>query len=1091
MGLVSLSNFFHYNILPSKGILFLAMNAIYLAALAQGANNGGHPTKSVGFSSKAVYAAWNFEAGRNIPKNYAEYPEFLPNLEGWDFRINLPHTKFQEIGTNRGTATTMVGIVEGSSDYTTGTLQEFGHDNNAIWMFRNERVSGNTELRYKIIPSRWNTTTNSSTLQNVATLTGNWKTVGRPPSLRWLFDKPAVVSVGEGLGNVALYIFARAESGEVFVTSKTIQSATDESWTESWTGLNVRSLSELSVSRANDGMLAIAWRDQPSEKIALALYDIGNQNLSDPIMTEHKARGAPQIVWDGRSIHLFYVRKRTPLLRHNWVPDPNLFEFGEETNVNPLLAVRSDHFKAITFNTRLHLILHQDDGQVGPSRVFYTSSRTGFGSKPIWNSIGNTGLSTLFRPAITSLNENLFVLAINGQGKLTSSRKDPNKRGNDLTGGVFSDQWLEPGQIIDGANKLGFHSLDVLSFNGDIYATGNNNPFHPQNNRSSCYLQNFSRAFVKKFLREKVKTDLVVGSAQGNSGRRPIRDSNGNAVNRFFSEDELPMIGDFNGDGRDDIINFKQKREVDVGAAPVYVALTSGGQFEGHNRWHSFFSLKGEIPRVGDFNGDGMDDIVTFTQKEQKFSNGSVIGPAVVWVALSDGQKFGQSRVWHKFFSLKGEIPHVGDFNGDGKDDIVTFTQKEQKFADGSVIGPAVVWVSLSNGIGFETSRIWHTFFSLKGEIPMVGDFNGDGKDDIASFVQKRQLFSDGSVLGNAPVWVSLSNGAKFSTSNVWHTFFSPKTEVPAIGDFNQDGLDDIVTFVNDTGSDPKRKNNVYVAFSERNRFSRSVTATHLFGGRDEIMMAGSFSGKLLNSNQNLDPEVREDRFYDLIGFLKNSGQVDVMQPLFNFPKPIGAPHESYKWFTDKGLGALMFPDWIWDTPCLTEDHKFVLLGAAGSGVKAFTQSSARSGGRQGHIVEELGHSLFAGCLRENADPFDLFQLTYSEPIDQGGLDANAMFDCNSQNPLLLRSCSGDNVMFYDCRDPEHYFIGILKTYRIRGGTFREVISNEPDPVRKNMLSAQYNWIKDNWYDGVEFKGNNNDGCFAPLGFQCLQGQCN
>ena len=84
-----------------------------------------------------------------------------------------------------------------------------------------------------------------------------------------------------------------------------------------------------------------------------------------------------------------------------------------------------------------------------------------------------------------------------------------------------------------------------------------------------------------------------------------------------------------------------------------------------------------------------------FTQQLEKDANGNVIGPAVVWVALSDGTKFMTSSVWHKFFSLKGEIPMVGDFNGDGKDDIVTFTQQQQKDAAGDLIGNAVVWVSL------------------------------------------------------------------------------------------------------------------------------------------------------------------------------------------------------------------------------------------------------------------------------------------------------------------------------------------------------------------------------------------------------------
>ena len=74
----------------------------------------------------------------------------------------------------------------------------------------------------------------------------------------------------------------------------------------------------------------------------------------------------------------------------------------------------------------------------------------------------------------------------------------------------------------------------------------------------------------------------------------------------------------------------------------------------------------------------------------------------------------------------------------------------------------APVYVSLSDGSRFQTSRVWHTFFSLKGEIPLVGDFNGDGKDDIVTFVQKKQ-----NNIGTAPVYVALSNGTRFLPSRV------------------------------------------------------------------------------------------------------------------------------------------------------------------------------------------------------------------------------------------------------------------------------------------------------------------------------------
>ncbi|MBA3490363.1 MAG: VCBS repeat-containing protein [Longispora sp.] len=229
--------------------------------------------------------------------------------------------------------------------------------------------------------------------------------------------------------------------------------------------------------------------------------------------------------------------------------------------------------------------------------------------------------------------------------------------------------------------------------------------------------------------------------------------------------------GDFNGDGRDDLVTFTRGS-----AADVYVALSNGSGFTGTGvKWHDFFAVNNEIPLIGDFNGDGKDDIATFTR-------GSA---ADVYVALSTGSSFvGTGVKWHDFFAVNNEIPMVGDFNGDGKDDIVTFTR-------GSA---ADVYVALSNGRSFAgTSVKWHDFFAVNNEIPAIGDFNGDGKADLATFTR-----------GNTgDVYVALSNGSGFTGTGVkWHDWFSINNEIPGVGDFNGDGRDDLVTFTRGSAAD-------------------------------------------------------------------------------------------------------------------------------------------------------------------------------------------------------------------------------------------------------------------------------------------------
>jgi hypothetical protein len=114
-------------------------------------------------------------------------------------------------------------------------------------------------------------------------------------------------------------------------------------------------------------------------------------------------------------------------------------------------------------------------------------------------------------------------------------------------------------------------------------------------------------------------------------------------------------------------------------------------------RWADTFCVDGEVCGVGDFNGDGRDDIISFVRDS---ATGEDRGD--IYVALSDGSRFSDAALWHGGLCFGDEVCGVGDVNGDGRDDALAFIRDSRA---GDERGD--VYVALSTVLDYRPPRVY------------------------------------------------------------------------------------------------------------------------------------------------------------------------------------------------------------------------------------------------------------------------------------------------------------------------------------------------------------------------------------------------
>lgn len=396
--------------------------------------------------------------------------------------------------------------------------------------------------------------------------------------------------------------------------------------------------------------------------------------------------------------------------------------------------------------------------------------------------------------------------------------------------------------------------------------------------------------------------------------------------------------GDFNGDGYDDLAIGVAGENQDRGGVNVVLGSAAGLTGTGNRFWSQgdlgFAAEPGDLfgrsLAIGDFDGDGFDDLVIGVYGEGGRAGGvhalrgSAGGLTAVGASFFDqdtlgvegtreaGDEFGRSLV-------------AGDFDADGFDDLAIGVPGEGGFAGG-----VNVLYGSASGLGAARDQFWNqpatglggSAEPLEefGRALATGDLDGDGFDDLAIGVPGE--FSGG---GAAHVLFGTAAGLSAARGQFWSQDSVEVLDAAEVGDrfgqslcagdFTGDGFDDLAVGV--PGEDSS-SGAVSVLFGSAAGLTSIGDVILRQTGVDDVAPGDAFGSALAAGDANRDG--RAELFVGIpletIGTQEYEGAVQVFRGSATGPKPmrfVPAHNEGGAAAGDWFGYALVLGDWNGD----------------------------------------------------------------------------------------------------------------------------------------------------------------------------------
>jgi len=274
------------------------------------------------------------------------------------------------------------------------------------------------------------------------------------------------------------------------------------------------------------------------------------------------------------------------------------------------------------------------------------------------------------------------------------------------------------------------------------------------------------------------------------------------------SHDHLTVSGDFTGDGVDEIAHFEDllytpNMNPDFTCSVISVRRSNGNQFIPSGSWFLHLDSSLDFDHVdfsvaGDYNLDGFCDIALFYNDHSSEL-------LTIYVLKSDGSGFSAPVQWYScartefnFTALKFACP--GDFNGNGKPDIAVF----YNYFGTAPETKQSVFIFESEGdsftllpVAYDATKASYDFSAMKFALP--GDYNLDGYSDVAALHEDPN--SQDLVI---PVFGGAASGQLIPVDYI--TFVDSEPYITDIvhvagGDFAGDTASDLALFYDNQGT--------------------------------------------------------------------------------------------------------------------------------------------------------------------------------------------------------------------------------------------------------------------------------------------------